>query len=287
MNGPHGVDSWQPAYPPAKDERVAFSVFELQTFLSDRRPGVTVCETPVESPACFWIDASHVYLRANWSQWFAVSHDSPDHVAAICNARYCRVTSSMNNVIQDTTAPVYRVAELPLDVIAPSDESKADVLGPEESLESVRRRSEYDACIQKVLDAVTTRSPGLSVFPRVTIEGDQVAAAISNERLAVLLDILPENRDFSFAPDTGENRHNPMNDWTSDVITLDFVSKLRRLQAFLKRNEPESGVIIGLVANSKTLEGLLVFADTLDLDDFEMTTYEEVADDIARLFAEH
>ena len=129
--------------------------------------------------------------------------------------------------------------------------------------------------------------PFAAVFHDVQFDGDNAAIAVSNDSLAVLMDVLPEDRDFVFAPDTGNKQHNPMNRWTSNVVSLDFVSKLERLQAWLKGAEPDCEVKIGLVANKNTLDELLDFADKADLAGFCLFTYENLADGLGELFNEY
>lgn len=105
--------SLNPCYLNKKESKVAFADCELQTFMSDRRPGITVIDYSLESPACFWIDSSHVYLRVNWSQWCTVSLSSPNHIAALCATSYCRITHSQDNEISECLAPVFHIEELP------------------------------------------------------------------------------------------------------------------------------------------------------------------------------
>lgn len=284
MNETSPVAAWSPDYPDKRDKRVGLSDLELQTFISDKRPGISVVDYPLESPACFWIDSKHVYLRVNWSQWCTVSLSSPDHVAAICSSHYCRITHSANNELSDVTAPVYRIVELPREILAPESGKGTDF---EESPESMAVPGEYAQCLDKMVKIINANFPRLSVFHDVQFDGDHAAIAVSNDSLAVIMDILPEDRDFIFAPDTGKNRHNPMNRWTSNVVSLDFVSKLMRLQAWLKSAEPDCEIKIGLVANKNTLDELRVFADEVDLAEFNLFTYDDLADDLGELFEEY
>ena len=280
MNESDPAPQWSPDYPDKRDKRVELSDFELQTFISDKRPGISVIDYPLESPACFWIDSQHVYLRVNWSQWCTVSLSSADHVAAICASHYCRITHSDNNELSDVTAPVYHIAELPCEILAPESVKETIVEGPKESMAVP---GEYAECLDKVAKIVGAKFPTLSVFPSVKFDGDYAAIAVSSDSLAVLMDVLPEDRDFVFAPDTGKNRHNPMNRWTSNVVSLDFVTKLKRLQVWLKDAEPDCEIKIGLVANKNTLDELLGFADD-DLVGFNLFTYENLADCLGVLF---
>ena len=275
---------WSPDYPGKNDKRVELSDLEMQTFISDKRPGISVIDYPLESPACFWIDSKHVYLRVNWSQWCTVSLSSPDHLAAICASHYYRITHSANNELSDVTAPVYHIAELPREILVLDSGKETVAEGPSESMAVP---GEYAQCLGKVMKIVRMNLPALSAFPDLTFDGDHAAIAVSNDSLAVLMDVLPEDRDFVFAPDTGKNRHNPMNRWTSNVVSLDFVSKLERLKAWLKDAEPDSEVKIGLVANKNTLDELIGFAGKDDLGGFNLFTYEILADGLGKLFEEY
>ena len=273
--------SWHPEYPDPVDEEVELLDFELETYISDRRPGITAQNYSVEGPAVFWTDSSHIYVRLNWKQWVTVSVSTPEHVAAICAARYCRITSSMNNVIKDDTAPVYRVETLPREIFFSVEEKAANearscVAGPKEFFESQRQ----------VIEILQTVGGDTSVFPNVEIGGDHAAVAISNETFAVLLDILPEGHDFTFCPRTGTNQHNPMNRWETDVVSLDFVDTLKRLGDTLKSSEGEdAGVKIGLVANWNTLDNFREIADEETLAELSLFTYDSLAEGIKELFA--
>ena len=285
MRGESPVTPWLPEYPAAKDGKVSMLDFELQTFLSDQRPGISVNECPIESPACFWIDRSHIYLRANWAQWCTVSLSSPGHVAALCAARHCRVFYSVDNEIGEAVAPVYHVAALPAEIFPP--EGPVDGSAQAEPSEPAENCDEYIACQNKIGEIVKSAFPNLHMYPNVVFDGDHVAVAVANDSLAALLDVLPENRDFAFAPDSGKNLHNPMKSWESDVVSLDFVAKLRRLRTWLKTQEPDSDVEIGLVANRRTLEQLRAFAEGVDIGDLHMFTYEGLADGLGKLFEGH
>ena len=107
---------WHPEFPDPQDEKVEFLDHELDTYISDRRPGITAQDYSVNAPAVFWTDSSHIYARLNWKQWVSVSTSRQENVAAICATRYCCITSSLNNKIRDDIAPVYRVEALPRDI---------------------------------------------------------------------------------------------------------------------------------------------------------------------------
>ena len=272
---------WHPEFPNPLDEEVALLDFELETYISDRRPGITAQDYAVEAPAVFWIDSNHLYARLNWKQWVSVSVSSPENVAAICASRYCRITSSMNNVIKDDTAPVYRIEALPHEIFFSAEEKAAG-----EAKSSVANPTEFAESQRRVIEILHTVEGGTSVFPSVTMDGDHAAVAISTDSLAVLMDILPEGRDFTFCPRTGEPPHHPLNRGDSDVISLDFVDELKRLRDTLKSSEGgDAEVKIGLVANWNTLWNLREIADEETLAELNLFTYDSLAEGVKELFA--
>lgn len=274
---------WCPAYPDPLDEVVEFLDLEFETYISDRRPGITVQNYSVEDSAVFWTDSSHIYLRLNWKQWGTVSVSTPEHVAAICAARYCRITSSLDNVIKDDTAPVYRVETLPREIFFSAEEKAAN-----EAESSEANPTEFAESQMRVIEILQTAEGGTSVFPSVMMDGNYAAVTISTESFAVLMDILPEGRDFTFCPRTGDPPHHPLNRGGSDVISLDFVDELKRIRDILKSSEGgEAEVKIGLVANWNTLYNLRDIADEETLAELNLFTYDSLAEDIKVLFALH
>ena len=275
------VASWRPKFPDPVDEKVEFLGLEFETYISDRRPGISANDYSIDAPAVFWTDPGHVYARLNWKQWAPVSVASPEHVAAICAARYCRITSSRNNVIRDDTAPVYRVEALPREIFFSAEEAaardaKSRVAGSKEFFESQAR----------IIEMLQTVGEGTSVFPNVEMDGDHAAVAISTEKLALLMDILPEGRDFTFCPSTGTNQHNPMNRWETDVVSLDFLEALKRIGDALKDAEGgDADVKLGLVANWNTLHNFREIADEETLAGLWLFTYDSLADGVKELFS--
>ena len=272
---------WHPEFPDPLDEEVARLDLELETYISDRRPGITAQDYNIDDPAVFWIDSSHIYVRLNWKQWVSVSVSTPEHVAAICAARYCRITSSMNNVIKDDTAPVYRIETLPYEIFFSAEEKAAAGVKP-----CVAGAKEFTESQMRAIEILQTVGEGTSVFPSVNIDGDHAAVAISTDRLAVLMDILPEGRDFTFCPSTRTNQHNPMNRWETDVVSLDFLDKLNRLRDALETAQGGGGKVkTGLVANWNTLCNFREIADEETLAELNLFTYDSLADGIKELFA--
>ena len=274
--------TWHPEFPDPLDEKVEFCDCELETYISDRRPGITAPDYCIDAPAVFWTDSSHIYARLNWKQWVSVSVSSPENVAAICAARYCRITSSLNNVIRDDMAPVYRIEALPREIFFSAEEKSAD-----DAISSATGSTEFDESLRQVIESLQMVGRGTSVFTGVEIDGDHAAVAISRDSFCVLLDILPEGRDFTFCPSDGVSPHNPMNRWETDVVSLDFFDELKRLRDSLKRSDEDSEVKLGLVANWNTLDNFREIADEEMLTELNLFTYDTLADGITELFASH
>lgn len=276
--------SWHPDFPDPLDEKVKFLDHELETYISNRCPGITAQDYSIDTPAVFWIDSSHLYVRLNWKQWVSVSVASPENVAAICAARYCHITSSMNNVIRDDMAPVYRIEALPHEIFFSAEEEKA--AEADEAKSPAADTIEFFRCQARVLEILETVGGGTSVVPGVEIGGDCAAVAITTDSLAVLMDILPEGRDFTFCPRTGVPPHYPLNRGDADVISLDFADELKRLHDTLKNSEGvDAEVKLGLVANWNTLCNLQEIADEATLEELELFTYDSLAEGVKELFA--
>ena len=266
---------WRPEFPDPVDEKVEFLDCELETYISDRRPGITAQGYAIDAPAVFWIDSSHLYARLNWKQWVSVRVSSPETVAAICAARYCRITSSMNNVFKDDTAPVYRIEALPPEIFFSAEEKAADEA----------KATEFSESLMRVINILQMVGGGTSVFPRVTLDGNHAAVAISIDSFAVLMDILPEGRDFTFCPSTGTPPYHPLSQGETDVIPLDFVDELKRLRDTLKSSEGgDAECKIGLVANWNTLYNFREIADEETLAEINLFTYDSLSDGIRELF---
>jgi len=274
---------WSPEYPAVDDARVELLEYEVETYISDRRPALSIAGYAIDSPAVFWTDKDHIYVRLNWKQWCPISKSNPGHVAAICSSHYCNITSSYDNEIGSYMAIVYRVEELPREIFATAEEKAAE----EEALAAKEPSKEYVKCLERVSGLLQKVGNDTSVFPNVDLDGDHVAIAVSTDKVAVLMDILPEDRDFTFCPSTGENLHNPMNKWDSDVISLDFVAKLRRIADVLKQNEEDSIAKIGLVANWNTLSNFRDIAEVEGIDDLCLFTYDHLEEEVSKIFKQH
>ena len=278
------VKDWRPAYPESKDARVQLQSCDFQTFISDRRPGINVTDHPVEAPACFWIDHEHVYLRVNWSMWSSISLDSPEQVVAICNAHYCRVIYSTGNVIGESSAPVYRIAELPRELF---NNNSNDGDSEDDFADSHKDKSEFQQCVDRIRKIVKGKE-GVSVFPRCTLGDDCAPVVISNDEHAIIMDVLPDERNFIFCSPEGKKRHQRIENWSTHIVSLDFIEQLRNLKKTLAELEPEAIIDIGFLANGNTLSALHSYfdMDADDISDLKLFSYESLGEKLEFLFSD-
>ena len=274
--------NWSPHFPKSKEGEVKLLDCEFQTFVPDRRPGIFVQDQPpFEDPACFWVDYEHVYLRINWSTWGKVSVSSPDQVIAICNTHFCRITHSSDNVVKDYTAPVYRIAALPDNLFckSPGDEKKR----------FIKRRSkgknEYKQSIEKISKIVKDISKDLGVYPGVNIEGNRASVVVFDQTHSLIMDLLPEDREFFFIQSDGKNEgHSCEDSWPTRVISLEFLEDLRRIKKLLAKKDPNNTVYLGVLANTWTIGELRTTMENLNISDFRLFSYADLKKGITNLF---
>ena len=268
--------SWSPGYPAGKDERVTLLDLDLQTTISDRRPGVTVIDYPLDNPACFWIDSRHVYLRVNWGLWCTVSLSNPNHIAALRAARYCRITHSQDNEISEVTAPVFHIAELPGGLFVQEDKKEPDDGDPpsEEPPTGQQRAIAFlQASIPSELD--------VQAFTNVIADGKPIDFVVSDDNAAVIFAVFPRDEDFvAISGDDDDDASDPSVE-ISDTL-LDVLDRQRR---WIADQDDEAEVKIAIVASSKTLESMAdVWCDLLYEKEVELVEYDEYADFIGGLF---
>ncbi len=284
--------TWRPRYLESQDVKVQLQDYYFSTFMSDRRAGINVDDYQVEDPACFWIDYEHVYLRTNWSMWSTISLSSPEQVVAICNSHYCRVIYSARNEVCECAAPVYRIAELPEELF---NEDVGDKEEEQQSDKSTRNKREYQRCLDKIKQIVDDNaSMDLTVFPNYKLEGNSVAVVIANDGHALLMDFLPENKDFDFIPPNGDNRHELISSCLKNEISLDFIEKLKDVQKELSALEPDAIIDVGFLANTKTMamfrlrcamiasEDSGMYSELIS--DFKLFTYEDLNLELISIF---
>ena len=290
---------WRPEYPESKDVRVQMRYCEFETFISDGRPGINVTDYPVEAPACFWIDHEHVYLRTNWSMWGSISQFSPEQVVAICNSHYCRIVYSIDGKIGECSAPVYRIAELPEKLFnySKNDElnsnndelnSNNDELNNDsnsDSDDSTDDKSEFQQCVDKIEKII--KGTGLSVFTLCKLGDDCAPVVISDAKHAIIMDILPEDRNFIFSAPDGEKRHKEIGNWPTHIVSLDFIEQLRNMKKSLAELEPDAIIDIGFLANGNTIEALQRYfnMDSEDISDLNLFSYDSLGEKLESLFS--
>ena len=278
------VKNWIPEYPKYKDVKVKLLNCDFQTFISDRRPGINVTDYPVVAPVCFWIDFEHVYLRVNWSIWGSISLSSPEQVVALCNAHYCRIIYSTGNEIGECSAPVYRIAKLPEELFGTSKDEEKNGDSDSDSYASTKK-NEFQQCVDKIKNIV--KGKGLSVFPRCTLGGDCAPVVISNDEHAIIMDILPEERNFIFCSPEGKKRHQRIDNWPTRIVSLDFIEQLRNLKKTLAELEPDAIIDIGFLANGNTIKAIHSYLDMTadDISDLKLFSYDTLKIGISSLFS--
>ena len=78
-----------------------------------------------------------------------------------------------------------------------------------------------------------------------------------------------------------------MNRWETDVVSLDFFDKLKRIRDSLTSADENSEVKLGLVANWNTLWNLREIADEETLAELNLFTYDSLEEGIKDLLASH
>lgn len=270
------TDCWRPQYPPAKDARVVLKDSELQTFISDSKPGITIVDYPLEKPACFWIDYEHVYLRANWSTWCTVSLSSPEQVSAICNMHTCQLFSSLNNNIISLTAPVYRIAELPKELIHDDNSKKKRLYG---FLRNEEEYNEYYARIEHIVEETFNNS--LSVFSKVEFGDDIAPVVISDDNHCLILELLPDDKEFFFLPGEVESISTDDGD---DEVSLEIFERLRKMRNNLAEQEPDAVIDMGILCNSSTKNNLEISMILGEVSDIKAFSYNDLGTELEELF---
>ena len=118
---------------------------------------------------------------------------------------------------------------------------------------------------------------------------------VANDSHALLLDVLPENRDFIFIPPNGDNRHKLMRNWPTNKVSLDFIDKLKDMQKALSKLEPDSIIEAGFLANPKTMEAFRLRCKDVPagdsgmysdlIADFKLLTYDNLGSGLISLFS--
>ena len=233
--------SWHPDYPEPKDRQVEMVDCTVQTYISDRRPVITISDHSFEDPACFWIDSSHIYARLNWRQWCAVEPSTPNVAAAICASHYCQMSQVQDNEVRDMSAPVYHIAELPRELFV-------WISGRDSAGESLSERK--TAAISSLADAIPPSVDAIP-FKHVELEGSKVDLVVSSDEMAVIFAVYPEDADCSACSPQAE----PESPGELE-IPASVLDKLVRQRASLGKLEPHAELLLAIVAGSKTLASM-------------------------------
>lgn len=247
---------WCPAYEFA-DREVSIRFSKVSTFISDRQVGLEVCAETLERPACFWVDADHVYLRANWREWFPVSTCNPAHISLLMSVRYCRVMSLCGGEMKDVLATVHHVESLPR-----LFKEELEMPPCLQSNPGPANQDEFD------LVSKAAEETSLQAFSRVRLGEYMVDASVSNDDTALLLRTVP--RDVkTLSPE--EIRR-----------SFDVLCNARRALSKLDAN---AMVKIGFVAPSEVLWDVAnaVPGDGEDGSDVHLIDYDGLADRLREL----
>ncbi|MBQ7694096.1 MAG: hypothetical protein IJT50_03135 [Lentisphaeria bacterium] len=285
---------WRPRDPGAGGDKVRMLDSELTAYISDKKPMIIVERESVEDPACFWIDHEHVYLRINWEKWAPVSRSNPELAASLCRSRYCRVTAVVDKVVADCIVPVFHIAALPEELFGPPrTESAPENRGGEGSDSNSGSDSDsddedmYQGCLMTVLEAVGSLSRDAGVYEHVKFGGDSPTFVIKYGDRTLILDALPPDLEFFiFLPaGTGED-HGPLErEWEKGLISLGFIERLKRMEKFAARMEPDSVVRAGFLANPDALDMLRALTRAEDIAGIELLSYNSLKDRLADLLA--
>lgn len=258
---------WRPAYPVPMDEKVLLSDIELETCESDQSPAVSVVGVELDDPAFFWIDREHVYLRANWGQWYPVSQSSPGHIAALCGARCFRIAHTNDNVARELTAPVFHVRELPCEVFGSSDEK----VSPKRTDASMKK----DRAIRMLADRIPSDVDAMA-FKYVNLGGVVVDLVVSSEDSAVIFAVYPDDEDYAALPcGEGETSLNQENHTISKALIDKLVDWLEHLHEL----EPEAELHAAIIASGNTLKSMrAVWKDKLDETGIALVNYSGFED---------
>ena len=252
---------WRPAYPKTENQKVEFSEEELQTMVFNERVGLSVSDTPLDSPACFCTASGDLYARLNWGHWCLVSKSNPNHVASIRAAHYCRITLSLNNEIKDFIAPVFHVAELPKELFG----SYADPY-------SARRKN---AAIDELKCSMPDGVDAMA-FTSVVLDGEELDLVVSGDNDTIVFAVFPENDDLSALPPGAKQAEAEA---SASGIAPDLLDTLVNQR---KGVEMEGGsgvkVTVAIIASSNTIASMKdAWHDELVKRDIDLVEFSDFA----------
>ncbi|MBR6022949.1 MAG: hypothetical protein IK066_11105 [Kiritimatiellae bacterium] len=282
------MEPWKPDYPDPKDRRVQMvEAGDLQTYVSDMRPVVSLSGKKADQPACFWTDREHIYLRLDWALWHPVDASNLQFTAALCGAYYCRILLATDNGVKEMVAPVFHVAELPPELFARREKTSAadgdpDTVRPPDDSDTdseespfFRKRKAIFALSQSIPDDVDAMS-----FQHVNLDGLPVDLVVSSDDKAVIFAVFPENDDLVACPPGAETEF-PM----PSAIPVKRLDQLVRQRETLAKLEPNAQSLLAIIAGEATLESMRTFwAAELAEREIELVEYPGYEDFLRRHF---
>jgi hypothetical protein len=263
---------WRPKYPLTEGNKVELDDCELQTQILDKHPGITVIDYQLDSPACFWTDPEHVYLRVNWGQWCTVSMSNPDQVAALRAAPFCHVINSVDNVIKDVTAPVYHISELPRELFY---EYSGEVTVP--LAEPSKKYKAISSLSKRIPDDIDAMG-----FKQITFEGLTMDLYVSSDDVAIIFSVYPDDEDYLACPRDDEEESLRGIEKGISATKMDLLVKQREI---LHEIETASDLHLAIIASSQTLASMRkVWADELKEKQIELVEYPEYEELLRRYF---
>ena len=264
---------WRPEYPLAEDKKVELDDCELQTQIINKHPGITVIDYNLDSPACFWTDPEHVYLRVNWEKWCTVSLSSPDQVAALRAAPFCHVVNSVDNVLTEVTAPVYHISELPRELFC---KDTVNLTGP--LAEPSKKFKAIVSLLKRIPDDI-----GVTGSKQVSFEGLTMDLYVSSDDIVLIFAVYPDDEDYLACPRDDEEESLSGIENRIPAAKMDLLVKQRE-----SINNLDTGcdLRLAIIASSQTLASMReVWADELEEKQIDLVEYSEFEEFLLEVFS--
>ena len=184
---------WRPNYPHSQKQKVLLENSKFSTSMLSNVPYIQVFHEDLEEPACFWLDATHVYLRLNWGKWGTVGTENPMLLEVVGQRHYCQVFSIYEGEVKDRLVPVYRINELPPELFSDAATnffiSSCRVLCQSDGTSSPKNY--YHGCVDQILSIVKEISGELTVSDGTNLGASpEEVVVISNNKQALILHVI-------------------------------------------------------------------------------------------------
>lgn len=158
----------------------------------------------------------------------------------------------------------------------------------EDSTESVvDPDDECQKLIERVSGIVKNLKTKADAIPRVVLKGDHLDVAVSTDRTAILLMLLPEDADFAVRRIEGEVCHGSIQPVDGE-ISVGFVEMLDRLRTTLGEMEPDSAVEIGVVAGKRMLGRIAgCLGPEVESRGLNLFSYDDLGSQLDAVFAKY